>query len=250
LLHVDLALVLPSLLRLLLLLVLVLPVVHDLRDRRVGLGGDLDEVEILAVGVVAGLVGGLDSELAPVVVDQPHIGDADRVVDARGVTVRRADVLDRPASGPQRRITKLGLLLLISISCAMEFHVQWKSRCMQRPVPTLSCDSVEPRAGAASRDVAREVRNGSAPAFQASSVASLAAKSASDSWLCPPPRSLIARLASPSRSPPPTPNGLLSRAASRIRFPRVSLGSPPPTRHAPSLGPPAHAHPATPRPPA
>src|SRR6266700_2327295 len=66
LLHLDLALVLAGLLRLLLLLVLVLPVVHDLGDGRVGLGCDLDEVEVLAVGVVARLVRGLDSELAPV----------------------------------------------------------------------------------------------------------------------------------------------------------------------------------------
>src|SRR4029079_2913486 len=102
--------------------------------------------------------------------------------------VRRADVLDRPASGPQRQITKLGLLLLISFSKAQ------KSRCTQRPVPTVSRDSGEPR-----RALARELRNGYAPAFQAPSVASLAAKFASDSWLWLPPRSRIARLSSLSR---------------------------------------------------
>ena len=91
LLDVDLALVLPSLLRLLLLLVLVLAVVHDLRDRRVGLGRDLDEVEVLAVGVLAGLVGGLDPELRAVVVDQADVRDADRIVDARRVPVDGAD---------------------------------------------------------------------------------------------------------------------------------------------------------------
>src|SRR5581483_10812264 len=51
-----------------------------------------------------------------------------------------------------------------------------KSRCMQRPVPTESRDSVEPHAAAA-----EEVRNGSAPAFQALRVASRARKFASDS---------------------------------------------------------------------
>ena len=83
LLDVDLALVLPSLLRLLLLLVPVLAVVHDLRDRRVGLRRHLDEVEILGVGVLAGLVRGLDPELRSVVVDQPDVRDADRIVDPR-----------------------------------------------------------------------------------------------------------------------------------------------------------------------
>src|SRR4029077_14799525 len=93
--------------------VLVLAVVHDLRDRRVVLSCDLDEVEVLAVGVLTGLVGGLDAKLRPVVVDQTDVGDADGVVDARRVPVGRADVLYRPASGPQRQITKLGLLLLV-----------------------------------------------------------------------------------------------------------------------------------------
>src|SRR6476469_3396466 len=63
LLDVDLALMLPSLLPLLLLLVPVLPVVHALRNRRVRLGCDLDEVEVLPIGVLAGFVGGLDTEL-------------------------------------------------------------------------------------------------------------------------------------------------------------------------------------------
>src|SRR6266536_5292337 len=162
LLDVDLALVLASLLRLLLLLVLVLAVVHDLGDRRVGLRRHLDQVEILAVRVLAGLVGGLDPELGAVVVDQADTGHADGVVDARRVPVLRTDVLDRPAPRPQRQITKLGLLLLVS-------WLQQKSRCTQRPDPrpqkSDTADSVEPHAGTPS---AREVRNGSAPAFQTS----------------------------------------------------------------------------------
>src|SRR6185437_7883660 len=116
LLHLDLALVLAGLFRLLLLLVLVLPVVHDLGDRRVGLGRGLDEVEVIPVGVLARLLRGLDSELSTVVVEQPDAGDADRIVDARRVARRRAGLVERPASGPQRQITKLGLLLLVSLS--------------------------------------------------------------------------------------------------------------------------------------
>ena len=107
---------LAGLLRLLLLLVLVLPVVHDLRDGRIALGSDLDEIEILAVGVLARLVGGLDTELGTVVVDQPDARDTDRIVDARRVAWRRAGLLERPASGPQVVVTKSGLLLLVSVS--------------------------------------------------------------------------------------------------------------------------------------
>src|SRR5437763_12256914 len=98
LLDLDLALVLAGLLRLLLLLVLVLPVVHDLRDRRVALGGNLDEVEVLAVGVLARLVGGLDTELGSVVIDQPNARHTNRIVDARRVTRRWAGLFERPAS--------------------------------------------------------------------------------------------------------------------------------------------------------
>ena len=127
LLDVDLALVLTSLLCLLLLFVLELPVVHGLRDRRVGLRSNLDEIEVLGVGVLAGLVRGLDPELAAVVIDQTNVRHADGFVDTRRIPVGRADVLDGPASRPQRQITKLGLLLLV-FDCAQ------KSRCMQRPV--------------------------------------------------------------------------------------------------------------------
>jgi hypothetical protein len=112
LLHLDLHLVLAGLLRLLLLLVPVLAVVHDPRDGRVRLGRDLDEVEVLAVGVLARLVGGLDSELVAVLVDQPDARGANRVVDASRVTRRRAGLVERPASGPQVVLTKSGLILL------------------------------------------------------------------------------------------------------------------------------------------
>jgi hypothetical protein len=116
LLDVDLALVLPSLLRLLFLGVLELAVVHDLRDRRIGLGCDLDEVEVLAVRVLAGLVRRLDPELRAVVVDQADTGHADVVVDPRRVPVDGTLMLEWPASRPQRQITKLGSILLYSFS--------------------------------------------------------------------------------------------------------------------------------------
>jgi hypothetical protein len=71
LLDVDLRLVLPRELRLLLLLVAVLAVVHDPRDRRVGLSGHLDEIEVLPVRVVTGLVRRLDPHLLTLLVDEP-----------------------------------------------------------------------------------------------------------------------------------------------------------------------------------
>src|SRR4051794_41444582 len=59
LLHLDLALVLAGLLRLLLLLVLVLAVIHDLGDRRVSLGGDFYEAAGLSVPVLPRTARGL-----------------------------------------------------------------------------------------------------------------------------------------------------------------------------------------------
>ena len=82
LLDLDLRLVLPRELRLLLLLVAVLPVVHDPGHRRIRLGRDLDEIEVLRVRVLASLVRLLDPELLPLLVDEPDTRDADRVVDA------------------------------------------------------------------------------------------------------------------------------------------------------------------------
>jgi len=61
----------------------VLPVIHDLADRGVGGGGDLDEIEILLSRHVLGLLQGNDSDLAAVGADQAHLGDAaDHVVDS------------------------------------------------------------------------------------------------------------------------------------------------------------------------
>ena len=67
----------------LLLLEDVLPVVHDLADRRVGGRGDLDQIEILFAGHVLRLLQRDDADLGTLGVDQPDFRDAaDHVVDA------------------------------------------------------------------------------------------------------------------------------------------------------------------------
>ena len=67
----------------LLLLEDVLPVVHDLADRRVGGRGDLDQIEILFAGHVLRLLQRDDADLSALGVDQPDFRDApDHVVDA------------------------------------------------------------------------------------------------------------------------------------------------------------------------
>ena len=105
LLDVDRNLVLPSELGFLLLLVAVLAVVHDPRDRRIGLSRDLDEVEILSVRVVERLLDRLHSKLAAVLVDEPYLRDANVFVDP-AVRDDGPAGLD-PTSWPQRRFTKL-----------------------------------------------------------------------------------------------------------------------------------------------
>src|SRR5215210_5138945 len=76
LLDVNLGLVLAGELGLLLLLVPVFPVVHDPGDRRRGLWGDFDEVEVLAVRVLERFVRRPDPDLSAVVVDQPYLWNA------------------------------------------------------------------------------------------------------------------------------------------------------------------------------
>ena len=79
-------------LRLLLLLVLVLRVVEDLADGRPRLGRDLDEVE-LGVGGDPLRFGGVDdADLLAVGADQPHLRNADAVVDPGLVPLRRAPI--------------------------------------------------------------------------------------------------------------------------------------------------------------
>ena len=69
-------------------LVLELPVVHDLADRRVGLRGHLHQIEIELLGHGQGLGERLDADLGPVRSDEPDFPGSDPVVDPRlGVVV-------------------------------------------------------------------------------------------------------------------------------------------------------------------
>ena len=71
-------------------LVLVLAVVHDPADRRVGHGGHLDEVEVLLPGEGERLRQGLDADLGSVGADQADLPSPDPVVDpGLGVGRRR-----------------------------------------------------------------------------------------------------------------------------------------------------------------
>src|SRR5829696_2044604 len=80
----DHLLLLLRLVLLLLLLELVLPVVHDLADRRVGGRRDLDEVEVLLSGHVLRLLERDDSDLRSVVADEANLRDSsDQVIDSR-----------------------------------------------------------------------------------------------------------------------------------------------------------------------
>jgi len=78
----DLALVLARLLRLLLELVAVLAEVHHAADRRVGLRGDFDEVEVPFGGVLLREPDRLDPELLALLIDEPDLRHGDAVVDA------------------------------------------------------------------------------------------------------------------------------------------------------------------------
>src|SRR5215208_4741038 len=89
---VDLLLVLARGLLLLGLLVLVLRVVQDTADGRLGLGGDFHQVQLAALGVPEGLSRLHDPDLLAVLVDEAHLGDADAFVDAGGVALRRLPV--------------------------------------------------------------------------------------------------------------------------------------------------------------
>jgi len=66
----------------LILLVLVLAEVHDLADRRVGVGRNLYEIETLLSGDPERLRERFDSQLGAVAPDQADLTSADAVVDA------------------------------------------------------------------------------------------------------------------------------------------------------------------------
>src|SRR5205823_457393 len=149
LLDVDLRLVLPRHLRLLLLLVPVLPVVHDPGDRRIRLRGDLDEIEVLREGVVESFLRLLDPDLRSVLVDEPDARDPDRVVDP-SLLLDRAHRLDVPPR-PQRALTKLLSPSLSNVGTTPSSGPLSSSFDSVRTPDELS---------------APEVRNGSAPACQ------------------------------------------------------------------------------------
>src|SRR5579885_2969399 len=67
-------------LRPLLHLVAVLAVVHDPADRRRGVRGDLDQVEVALLREALRLLGAHDAELRPVGVDHPHLAGANLAV--------------------------------------------------------------------------------------------------------------------------------------------------------------------------
>src|ERR687885_695271 len=62
-------------------LVLELAEVHELADRGAGQRGDLDQVEVGLLRQLQRLLDADDADLLPVGADQPHLGDADAVVD-------------------------------------------------------------------------------------------------------------------------------------------------------------------------
>src|SRR6185503_6054802 len=59
-----------------------LAVVHDLADRRIRRGGDLDQVEVFFASHFLGLGDRNDSDLFSFEIDQTHLGGADHVIDA------------------------------------------------------------------------------------------------------------------------------------------------------------------------
>src|ERR1019366_4785458 len=88
----DLLLMLTRLLLLLRLFVLVLRVVEHAADRRLGLGGDLDEIEV-AFGRIAERVVDLHQpDLLPVLTDQANLWNPDAFVDPGRIALWRAPV--------------------------------------------------------------------------------------------------------------------------------------------------------------
>ena len=110
---VDLGLVLARGLLLLVLLVLVLRVVQDPADGRLGLGRHLDEVEIASLGLAQGLLRLHDADLRTGLVDETDLGNADAFVDPGRVAFRRLPVepaRDRHYESFLRRVKKCAAL--------------------------------------------------------------------------------------------------------------------------------------------
>jgi len=108
LLDLNLELMLPGLLGALLLLVAVLRVVHDPRDRRICAGRDLHEIEALAERELERFLRREDPDLLALVVDQADTLRADLLVDPLVTLARDLPVEIRPAATwSQRPFIKL-----------------------------------------------------------------------------------------------------------------------------------------------
>ena len=74
------------------LLVLVLRVVQDAADRRLGLRRDFDQVEVAILRHLQRLVDREDPDLRAIVTDDPHFGYTNPLVDPSGVPLRHPPV--------------------------------------------------------------------------------------------------------------------------------------------------------------
>jgi hypothetical protein len=98
LLDLDLDLLLAGGLGLAVLLILELAIVHDLADRRLRVGSDLHEVEVLLVGDALGVANAEQTKLGTIDADQAAGTRVDLVVDAR--TLVLGYLLHLPSSVP------------------------------------------------------------------------------------------------------------------------------------------------------
>ena len=121
----DRALVLARQLLLLLLVVAVLAVIHDAADGRIRVRGHLDEVEVLGPRVLQSFVARLDADLRPIVVDQPHLRYADRLIDP-GARLCRPHIL--ATARPHWRFTECFNLLLSCAAAPPGVHAQELAR--------------------------------------------------------------------------------------------------------------------------
>ena len=99
----------PRLLGLLRCLVLVLAVVHDPADRRVGLGGHLDEVEVELTGDGECLGQRLDADLRAVGSDEADLAGSDAIVDPGLVGRRRGYCRSLHSKGCSSRVANTAI---------------------------------------------------------------------------------------------------------------------------------------------
>src|SRR6185436_18317316 len=130
----DHLLVLASLTRALLLLVLVLPEIHDAADRRVGRRGDLDQVEPLLLGDGQRLRRRHDAKLCAGIVDDADFPDPDAFVDPRAVVTAGTSVESDKAS--LRLLPALSSQLSVSASLSSRLPRRTAERCSLRADPS------------------------------------------------------------------------------------------------------------------